>query len=154
MTWILPSTSVRCSWACWMNGSTMASPARGQWWTSLQCWNLVQPIQYLPKSTNLISRRTLAFLNMGSFKPAPLGGTPPSICWRDRQEQKRALNLFAVENGGFTSLITDQWSLVAKLVETLTPIEEVTLEMNHHKSSPSCIIPSVKDALLRWRSLG
>ncbi|XP_056100506.1 zinc finger BED domain-containing protein 4-like [Rhinichthys klamathensis goyatoka] len=60
------------------------------------------------------------------------------------QEQRRALNMYASEHSGFTSLSADQWSIVTNLIETLSPVEEVTLEMSHYESSASCIIPSVK----------
>lgn len=60
------------------------------------------------------------------------------------QEQRRALNIYASEHSGFTSLSADQWSIITNLIETLSPVEEVTLEMSHYKSSASCIIPSVK----------
>lgn len=60
------------------------------------------------------------------------------------QEQRRALNIYTSEHSGFTSLSADQWSIITNLIETLSPVEEVTLEMSHYKSSASCIIPSVK----------
>ncbi len=59
-------------------------------------------------------------------------------------EQKRALNIYASEHGGFNSLSAEQWNIVSNLIETLSPVEEVTLEMSHYESSASCIIPSVK----------
>ncbi len=59
-------------------------------------------------------------------------------------EQKRALNIYASEHGGFTSLSAEQWNIVSNLTDTLSPVEEVTLEMSHYESSASCIIPSVK----------
>ncbi|KAI4824290.1 hypothetical protein KUCAC02_012813 [Chaenocephalus aceratus] len=34
-----------------------------------------------------------------------------------------------------------QWDIVSNVVETLIPIEEVTLEVSHNNSSASCIIP-------------
>ncbi len=58
--------------------------------------------------------------------------------------QKRALNIYASEHGGFNSLSAEQWNIVSNLIETLSPVEEVTLEMSHYESSASCIIPSVK----------
>ncbi|XP_042578953.1 zinc finger BED domain-containing protein 4-like [Cyprinus carpio] len=60
------------------------------------------------------------------------------------QEQRRAMNIYASEHSGFTSLSADQWSIFSNLIETLSTVEEVTLEMSHYDSSASCIIPSVK----------
>lgn len=56
-------------------------------------------------------------------------------------EQKRALHLYCGEHGGFSSPTTQQWDLVSNLIETLLPIEEVTLQVSHSNSSASCIIP-------------
>ncbi len=57
---------------------------------------------------------------------------------------KRALNINASEHGGFASLSAEQWNIVCNLIDTLPPVEEVTLEMSHYDSSASCIISSVK----------
>uniref|UniRef100_A0A3P8RUH3 BED-type domain-containing protein n=1 Tax=Amphiprion percula TaxID=161767 RepID=A0A3P8RUH3_AMPPE len=56
-------------------------------------------------------------------------------------EQKRALHLYCGEHGGFSSPTAQQWDLVSNLIETLLPIEEVTLQVSHSNSSASCIIP-------------
>ncbi|XP_051800344.1 zinc finger BED domain-containing protein 4-like [Acanthochromis polyacanthus] len=59
------------------------------------------------------------------------------------QEQKRALTIYSGEHRGFAALTAEQWDLVSNLIETLLPIEEVTLEVSHSNSSASCIIPSL-----------
>ncbi|KAL7384917.1 hypothetical protein ABVT39_011416 [Epinephelus coioides] len=43
-------------------------------------------------------------------------------------EQKRALSVYAGEYGKFTCPTAEQWVTVSNLIETLSPIEEVTLE--------------------------
>ncbi len=58
-------------------------------------------------------------------------------------EQKRALNIYSGEHGGFTCPAAHQWDIVSNLVETLIPIEEVTLEVSYSNSSASSIIPCV-----------
>ncbi|KAL1256427.1 hypothetical protein QQF64_011972 [Cirrhinus molitorella] len=58
-------------------------------------------------------------------------------------EQKRALNIYSVEHGGFTCPSAHQWDIVSKLVETLIPIEEVTLQVSYSNSSASSIIPCI-----------
>eukprot|EP00063_Salmo_salar_P049203 XP_014024038.1 PREDICTED: zinc finger BED domain-containing protein 4-like [Salmo salar] len=58
-------------------------------------------------------------------------------------EQRRALNVYAGEYGHISSLSAAQWHIVSKLIETLVPLEEVTLEMSHSNSTAACIIPSV-----------
>lgn len=54
---------------------------------------------------------------------------------------KRALNIYASEHGGFTCPTAYQWDIVPNLVETLIPIEEVTLDVSSNSASASCIIP-------------
>ncbi|XP_056144388.1 zinc finger BED domain-containing protein 4-like [Lampris incognitus] len=56
-------------------------------------------------------------------------------------EQKRALTIYCGEHGGFAGPNAHQWDLVSNLIETLLPIEEVTLQVSHSNSSASCIIP-------------
>nr|XP_033940878.1 zinc finger BED domain-containing protein 4-like [Pseudochaenichthys georgianus] len=56
-------------------------------------------------------------------------------------EQKRALSIYAGEHGGFACPSSHQWDIVSNVVETLIPIEELTLEVSHNNSSASCIIP-------------
>uniref|UniRef100_A0A672YBA6 BED-type domain-containing protein n=1 Tax=Sphaeramia orbicularis TaxID=375764 RepID=A0A672YBA6_9TELE len=56
-------------------------------------------------------------------------------------EQRRALYLYSGEHGGFSSPTAQQWDLVSNLIQTLLPIEEVTLQVSHSNSSTSCIIP-------------
>lgn len=56
-------------------------------------------------------------------------------------EQKRALTIYCGEHGGFAGPTAHQWDLVSNLIETLLPIEEVTLQVSHSNSSASCIIP-------------
>ncbi|XP_056138846.1 zinc finger BED domain-containing protein 4-like [Lampris incognitus] len=56
-------------------------------------------------------------------------------------EQKRALTIYCGEYGGFAGPNAHQWDLVSNLIETLLPIEEVTLQVSHSNSSASCIIP-------------
>lgn len=58
-------------------------------------------------------------------------------------EQRRALNVYASEHGHITCQTAAQWDIMANLIETLAPLEEVTLEMSHSESSASCVIPSV-----------
>lgn len=57
-------------------------------------------------------------------------------------EQWRALNVYAGEHGHISCLSAAQWDIVSNLIETLEPLEEVTLEMSHSESSASCAIPS------------
>ncbi|XP_071246206.1 uncharacterized protein [Salvelinus alpinus] len=58
-------------------------------------------------------------------------------------EQRRALKVYAGEYGHIGSLSAAQWNIVSNLIETLAPMEEVTLEMSHSNSTAACIIPSV-----------
>lgn len=58
-------------------------------------------------------------------------------------EHRRALNVYAGEYGHISSLSAAQWDIVSNLIETLAPMEEVTLEMSHSNSTAACIIPSV-----------
>ncbi|XP_040271834.1 LOW QUALITY PROTEIN: zinc finger BED domain-containing protein 4-like [Bufo bufo] len=59
-------------------------------------------------------------------------------------EQKRALSIYAGEHGGYSCPNADQWEIVANLIQTLLPIEEVTLEVSHNDSSVSSVIPCVR----------
>ncbi|XP_040264744.1 LOW QUALITY PROTEIN: zinc finger BED domain-containing protein 4-like [Bufo bufo] len=59
-------------------------------------------------------------------------------------EQKRALCIYAGEHGGYSCPNADQWEIVANLIQTLLPIEEVTLEVSHNDSSVSSVIPCVR----------
>lgn len=61
-------------------------------------------------------------------------------------EQRRALNVYAGEHGHISGLSATQWDIVSNLIDTLAPIEEVTMEMSNSESSAGCIIPSVSDA--------
>lgn len=58
-------------------------------------------------------------------------------------EQKRALNIYAGEYGKIATLSSDQWDIVSNLIDTLEPIEEVTLEVSKSEASISCVIPSI-----------
>ena len=58
-------------------------------------------------------------------------------------EQQRALNVYASDHGHIGCQSAAQWDVVSNLIETLEPLEEVTLEMSHSESSASCVIPSV-----------
>ncbi|KAK7913512.1 hypothetical protein WMY93_013723 [Mugilogobius chulae] len=58
-------------------------------------------------------------------------------------EQKRAITAYSSDYGHFVSPTPNEWDLAGKLVETLMPLEEITLEMSKSDSSVSCIIPSV-----------
>lgn len=58
-------------------------------------------------------------------------------------EQRCALKVYAGEYGHISSLSAAQWDIVSNLIETLAPMEEVTLEMSHSNSTAACIIPSV-----------
>ncbi|XP_041946911.1 LOW QUALITY PROTEIN: zinc finger BED domain-containing protein 4-like [Alosa sapidissima] len=58
-------------------------------------------------------------------------------------EQKRALNIYAREYGKITTLSPDQWDIVSNLIDTLEPMEEVTLEVSKSEASISCVIPSI-----------
>nr|CAB3267852.1 ZF(BED)-4 zinc finger protein [Phallusia mammillata] len=55
-------------------------------------------------------------------------------------EQKRALTIYCGEHGGFVCPTAYQWDLVANLIETRIPIEEVTLHVSHSNSAAFCII--------------
>ena len=61
-------------------------------------------------------------------------------------EQKRALTIYysEYELGGYSCPTADQWNIVANVIETLLPIEEVTLEVSHYDSSVSSVIPCVR----------
>ncbi|KAM8934218.1 zinc finger BED domain-containing protein 4-like [Pelodytes ibericus] len=59
-------------------------------------------------------------------------------------EQKRALSIYAGEHGGYSCPNADQWEIVANLIQTLLPIDEVTLEVSHNDSSVSSVIPCVR----------
>ncbi|XP_049447489.1 zinc finger BED domain-containing protein 4-like [Epinephelus fuscoguttatus] len=58
-------------------------------------------------------------------------------------EQKRALNVYAGEHGKISVLTADQWALVDNLIATLSPLEQITLEMSRSDSTISCIIPCI-----------
>ncbi|KAL7874942.1 hypothetical protein SRHO_G00059120 [Serrasalmus rhombeus] len=58
-------------------------------------------------------------------------------------EQKRALSVYSGEHGKFAGLSAEQWDIISNLVDTLGPIEEVTLEMSKAEACISCIIPSI-----------
>lgn len=58
-------------------------------------------------------------------------------------EQKFALNAYVGEHGKFTCPTAEQWDIISNLIETLGPIEEVTLEMSKAEASVSSIIPSI-----------
>jgi hypothetical protein len=58
-------------------------------------------------------------------------------------EQKRALTVYAGEHGKIETLTADQWTLVGNLIDTLSPLEQITREMSKSDSSISCIIPSI-----------
>uniref|UniRef100_A0A8C5LYW3 BED-type domain-containing protein n=1 Tax=Leptobrachium leishanense TaxID=445787 RepID=A0A8C5LYW3_9ANUR len=59
-------------------------------------------------------------------------------------EQKRALSIYSGEHGGYSCPTADQWEIIANVIETLLPIEEVTLEVSHYDSSVSSVIPCVR----------
>ncbi|XP_077340549.1 zinc finger BED domain-containing protein 4-like [Lithobates pipiens] len=58
-------------------------------------------------------------------------------------EQKRALNLYVAEHGKFTTPPAEQWDIISNLIDTLGPIEEVTLDISKAEASISCIIPCI-----------
>ncbi|GLD48622.1 zinc finger BED domain-containing protein 4-like isoform X1 [Lates japonicus] len=58
-------------------------------------------------------------------------------------EQRCALNVYASDHGHISCPSAAQWDIVSNLIETLEPLEEVTLEMSHSESSASCVIPSI-----------
>ncbi|XP_063746153.1 zinc finger BED domain-containing protein 4-like, partial [Eleginops maclovinus] len=58
-------------------------------------------------------------------------------------EQKRALNNYAREYGKIATLSPDQWDIASNLIDTLEPMEEVTLEVSKSEASISCVIPSI-----------
>nr|XP_023660962.1 zinc finger BED domain-containing protein 4-like [Paramormyrops kingsleyae] len=58
-------------------------------------------------------------------------------------EQKPALNIYAGEHGKFATPTADQWDIISNLIETLEPIEEVTLEISKSEASISSVIPSI-----------
>lgn len=69
-------------------------------------------------------------------------------------EQRRALNVYAGEHGHISCLSASQWDIVCNLIDTLTPLEEITLEMSHSESSAACIIPSVSVLKLMLQAEG
>ncbi|KAG5848694.1 hypothetical protein ANANG_G00101850 [Anguilla anguilla] len=60
------------------------------------------------------------------------------------QEQKRVLTLYSGEYVHCTYPTVDGWDIVEKVIDTLTPIEEITLEMSKPDASVSCIIPTTE----------
>uniref|UniRef100_A0A8C1F800 BED-type domain-containing protein n=2 Tax=Cyprinus carpio TaxID=7962 RepID=A0A8C1F800_CYPCA len=60
------------------------------------------------------------------------------------QEQKRALTVYSGDFGHFTCPSVEEWDLVEKLINTLEPIEEITLEVSKSDASASCIIPTIE----------
>ena len=58
-------------------------------------------------------------------------------------EQKQALDVYSGEHGKISVLTADQWALVDKLIATLSPLEQITLEMSRSDSTISCIIPCI-----------
>lgn len=58
-------------------------------------------------------------------------------------EQKRALNIYAGEYGKNATPAADQWDTVSNLIDTLEPVEEVTLEISRSEASISSVIPSI-----------
>lgn len=58
-------------------------------------------------------------------------------------EQRRALTVYAGEHGKISVLTADQWTLVDNLIATLSPLEQVTLEMSRSDSTISCVIPCI-----------
>ncbi|KTF76384.1 hypothetical protein cypCar_00040455 [Cyprinus carpio] len=69
-------------------------------------------------------------------------------------DQRRALNVYAGEHGHISCLSDTQWDIVCNLIDTLVPIEEVTMEMSNSESSAACIIPSVSVLKLMLREEG
>ncbi|XP_073689317.1 zinc finger BED domain-containing protein 4-like [Garra rufa] len=58
-------------------------------------------------------------------------------------EQKRALNIYAGEYGKIATPAADQWDIVSNLIDTLEPVEEVTLEISRAEASISSVIPNI-----------
>ena len=58
-------------------------------------------------------------------------------------EQKRAITAYSSDHGNFVCPSAEEWDVAANLAETLTPLEDITLEMSKADSSASCIIPCV-----------
>lgn len=58
-------------------------------------------------------------------------------------EQKRALNIYAGEYGKIATPAADQWDIVSNLIDTVEPVEEVTLEISRSEASISSVIPSI-----------
>ena len=58
-------------------------------------------------------------------------------------EQKRAVNIYVGEYGKFATPTADQWDIIANLIDTLEPVEEVTLEISRSEASISSVIPSI-----------
>ncbi len=56
-------------------------------------------------------------------------------------EQKRAVTAHSCDHGHFVCPTAEEWDVAANLVETLTPLEEIRLEMSKADSSASCVIP-------------
>lgn len=58
-------------------------------------------------------------------------------------EQKRAITTYSSDHGHFVCPTAEEWDVAANLVETLTPLEQVTNELSRADASASCIIPNI-----------
>lgn len=61
-------------------------------------------------------------------------------------EQRRALNIYCneFEHARLPNINNEQWEVANKIVEILSPIEEITFQVSRADSAISCIIPSVR----------
>ena len=62
--------------------------------------------------------------------------------------------MYAGEYGHISSLSATQWDVVSFLIETLAPMEEMTVEMSHSNATAACIIPSVSVLKLMLQQVG
>ncbi|XP_030008124.1 zinc finger BED domain-containing protein 4-like [Sphaeramia orbicularis] len=58
-------------------------------------------------------------------------------------EQKRAITTYSSDHEHFVCPTAEEWDVAANLVETLTPLEEVSNELSKAGASASCIIPNI-----------
>jgi len=57
-------------------------------------------------------------------------------------EQRKAVNLFSIEQGGFSTLSTSEWGLAERIVKLLQPpFYAATLEILHDDACISVVVP-------------
>jgi hypothetical protein len=58
-------------------------------------------------------------------------------------EQRKSVNLFSVENGGFDTLLPEEWELAERVVKILQPYYEATLDISADNACVSIAIPLI-----------